>query len=151
MGLRTALADATVAVERTPDGRRVCVSRRVDAPRATCWDLLTDTNRWPDWGPSVRGVECDSRYIDAGTTGRVRTVGDVWLPFEVTGCRDYRWTWRVARIPATGHRVDAVGDGEQACRPVFEIPPLAGGYAVVCANALQELALLADDTLTGGE
>ena len=149
MGLRTTLTDAAVAVERTPDGRRVCVSRRVDAPRETCWDLLTDTDRWPDWGPSVRAVECDSRYIDAGTTGRVKTVGDVWLPFEVTACRDYRWTWRVARIPATGHRVDAVGDG--SCRPVFEIPLLASGYAVVCANALQELALLADDTLTGSE
>jgi hypothetical protein len=140
-----------VSVERTPDGRRIVVSRHVDATQEAAWEVLTDTEQWPAWGPTVAAVESDSRFIRSGTRGRVKLPFAVWVPFEVTACRDYRWTWRVARIPATGHRVDAVGDGTEPCRPVFEIPPLAGGYAVVCANALQELALLADDTLTGGE
>jgi hypothetical protein len=132
-------ADVTTGIERTPDGRRLCVRREFDAPAAVLWDFLTDTRRWPEWGPSVRAVDCEQRRITAGTTGRVETVGGLWVPFEVTHCRDRRWTWRVAKIPATGHRVE----GERPCRVTFEIPVLAGGYAPVCARALQDLARLA--------
>jgi hypothetical protein len=134
-------ADVTAGIERTPDGRRLCVAREVDAPAAVLWDFLTDTERWPEWGPSVRAVDCDTRQITAGTTGRVETVGGVQVPFEITRCRDRRWTWRVGKIPATGHRVD----GERLCRVVFEIPLLASGYAPVCARALQDLAQLAEE------
>ena len=133
-----------IGIERTPDGRRLVVSRHVDAGRDAAWDLLTDTERWPEWGPSVRAVDCDTRYIEAGTTGRVRIPGGVWVPFEITTCADYRWTWRVARVPATGHRVEADGDG---CRVGFEIPVLAGGYAPVCVRALGKI----EERLEGSE
>jgi hypothetical protein len=127
------------SIERTPDGRRIVVTRAVDAPADTCWDLLVDTERWPDWGPSVSAVDCEERYVTAGTTGRVQVAGGPWLPFEVTDCRDYRWTWRVARIPATGH---FVRDGSPP-RIGFEVPIAAAGYVPVCVNALQDLAALA--------
>ena len=136
------LDDATAAsIERTPDGRRIRVSRAVDASAETCWDLLTDTERWPDWGPSVTAVDCAERYIQTGTEGRVRVVGGLWLPFEITACREYRWTWRVARIPATGHYVE-VGD---ETRIGFEVPVLAAGYVPVCVRALRDLAVLASE------
>jgi hypothetical protein len=127
-----------VRLERTPDGRRFVAAREVDAPPDRCWDLLVDTTRWPAWGPSVRAVDCDQRVIEDGTTGRVRTVGGIWLPFEVTSCRERRWTWRVARIPATGHRVRA----GPPTTIEFEIPLVAAPYVVVCLKALQELAVL---------
>jgi hypothetical protein len=137
-----------IAVEGTPDGRRLAVAREIAASQDDAWDLLTDTDRWPDWGPSVRGVVCDRRYIEAGTTGRVRVPGGLELPFRITACGPYRWTWRVARIPATGHRVDAPADGEatERCRVVFELPVLAAGYAPVCLRALAriESILVAD-------
>jgi hypothetical protein len=128
---------------RTPDGRRLELSRVVDAPAATVWSLFTDTAVWPDWGPSITAVDldhADGTRIDAGTTGRVRVAG-VWLPFSITTCADYRWTWSVARIPATGHRVDPL-DADQ-CRAVFEVSPLAVGYAPVCRVALRRLDRLA--------
>ena len=131
-----------VAIERTPDGRRLCVNRSIRAPRDDAWDLLVDTEQWPAWGPSVSAVESSDRYIETGTTGRVKTPVGVWVPFEIASCADYRWTWRVARIPATGHRVD--GD-ENSCRVVFEIPLLAAGYAPVCQRALDRI----ERTLTG--
>jgi hypothetical protein len=139
--------ESDVATERTPDGRQVIVARGVDAPREAAWDLLTDTERWPDWGPSVRAVECDQRFIQPGTTGRVRLPGGVWLPFEIATCAKYRWTWRVARVPATGHRVDppAEGTDEGRCRIVFEIPPLAAGYVPVCMRALGRIVSLLED------
>jgi hypothetical protein len=125
-----------IGIERTPDGRRLVVSRHVDAERDAAWDLLTDTERWTEWGPSVRAVDCKTRYIEAGTTGRVRIPGGIWVPFEITTCADYRWTWRVARVPATGHRVEEDGGG---CRVGFEIPVLASGYAPVCVRALGKI------------
>ncbi|MFC7250564.1 SRPBCC family protein [Halomicroarcula sp. GCM10025324] len=141
----TTLDETDVSVERTPDGRRIVVSRAVDASRDTVWDVLTDTELWPDWGPSITSVEAATRYIESGTTGRVRTVGGLWLPFEVTACEPYRWTWDVARIPATGHRVDEWPGGS---RVVFEIPLLAGGYAPVCARACRKIASLAAESTT---
>ena len=139
--------ESDVATERTPEGRRLIVARGVDAPREAAWDLLTDTTRWPDWGPSVRAVECDRRFIQPGTTGRVRLPGGVRLPFEIATCGEYRWTWQVARVPATGHRVDppADGTGTERCRVVFEIPLLAAGYAPVCMRALGRIASLLEE------
>jgi hypothetical protein len=125
--------DSDIDIERTSDGRRLVVAREVAAPRDRAWELLTDTERWPEWGPSVRAVDCPSRFIQSGTRGRVQLPLGVWLPFEITACEDYRWTWRVARVPATGHRVDDAPDG---CRVCFELPVLATGYAPVCQRAL---------------
>lgn len=131
----------TPRIERTPDGRRLVVDRVVAADPDDVWTVLTDTERWPEWGPSVSDVRSDNRVIRAGTTGSVRVAGGPWVPFEVTSCEEYRWTWRVARIPATGHSVAPVDGGS---RVAFEIPLLAGGYAVVCNRALERIAALVE-------
>jgi hypothetical protein len=139
---------AAVGVERTASGRRLVVSRVVDAPIDAVWDVLTDTTQWSAWGPTVAAVDCDDRYVAAGTTGRVRIAGvGVWVPFEIDSYTDdgdaKRWTWTVARVPATGHRVDAVGDQS---RVSFEIPLFGAGYVPVCRRALHhiESAVTAD-------
>jgi uncharacterized protein YndB with AHSA1/START domain len=128
---------------RTADGRRITVSRVVDAPADEAWDLLTDTTRWPEWGPSVAAVDCPTRFIEEGTRGRIRVAGvGVWVPFEVDVYVDedeQRWTWRIARVPATGHRVDSLG---RQCRVTFEVPVLAAGYVPVCRRALDRIASL---------
>ncbi|PSP82975.1 polyketide cyclase [Halobacteriales archaeon QS_1_68_17] len=130
------MARSSVGVERTPDGRRVCVSRPIDAPAGTVWDLLTDTRRWPEWGPTVSDVDCPDRYVTAGSRGRVRVLRGPWVPFEVTTCQAdapvRRWTWDVAWVPATGHRVT----GSRPCRVVFEVPLLGVAYLPVCERAL---------------
>jgi hypothetical protein len=132
----------TLSFERTPDGRRLCVSGTVSGPRDAAWDVLTDTDCWPLWGPSVTGVDASQRYVEAGLTGHVRTVLGLRVPFEITTCRDYRWSWRVAGVPATGHRVE--GDGHAPCRVVFEVPPAAGPYVVVCGVAIRRIAELVE-------
>ncbi|NHX38669.1 MULTISPECIES: SRPBCC family protein [Haloarcula] len=134
------LGTSSVSLEKTPDGRRLVVRHDADTSVDTVWNVLTDTDCWADWGPSVTAVETATRYIDDGTTGRVRVAGAVWLPFEVTACTPYRWTWTVARLPATGHFVEERAGGSVVG---FEIPPLATGYAPVCARACQRIATLA--------
>jgi hypothetical protein len=131
----------SIAIESTPDGDRLCVKREIPAPADAVWDVLIDTAKWPEWGPSVSAVQCKDRRIVAGSTGRLQVLGGPWVPFEVTKCTDRRWTWDVARIQATGHRVEPVD--AMRSRAVFEIPLLAGGYAVVCRRALQKIEELA--------
>jgi len=138
MGLT--LGETTVSVERTPDGRRLLVRRAVDAPVETVWNVLIDTEQWADWGPSISAVESTDRYIEAGSSGRVRLLDAVWLPFEITSCADHRWTWGVARIDATGHFVSESPGGATVG---FELPLLATGYVPVCARACARIDAIA--------
>lgn len=126
--------------ERTPDGARLVVSRVVSAPVDRVWDVLVSVDDWPAWGPSVSAVTGVDGRIEAGSSGRVRVAG-VWVPFTIETCADHRWTWRVAGIPATGHRVDAVG--VDRCEVGFEIPVAASPYVVVCVAALRRIERLA--------
>ncbi len=128
-------------IARTPGGRRLEVDRRIPVAPERTWELLVTPERWPEWGPSVRAVDCDAEQIEAGTTGRARIPGGLWIPFEIDDYSELtetagRWTWRVAKIPATGHRVEPEAEG---CRVVFEIPLAAAGYAVVCSRALTRI------------
>lgn len=119
------------------------VSRTIEVPAAVAWEVLTDTHVWSTWGPSVAGVDHDGRYLHAGSRGRVRTAVGPTIPFEVSDFEPgRRWAWRVAGVPATGHRVDPLGDTR--CRVVFEIPAVAAAYAAVCWVALRRIEILAE-------
>ena len=115
---------------------------------AAAWALLTDTRRWPEWGPTVSAATVTSSaspFVATGSTGRVRTPVGVWLPFEVTEFDEgHRWSWRVTGVPATSHEVEPAGaDG---CRVSFLVPTAAAPYLAVCALALRRIERL----LTGG-
>jgi uncharacterized protein YndB with AHSA1/START domain len=118
----------------------VDVAREIAAAPADAWRLLTDTRTWPAWGPSVADVDCDPPQLELGLRGRVRTAVGVWLPFVVTTLEPgHRWSWRVAGIPATGHRVEPTASG---CRVVFEVPLAAIAYVPVCQLALRRIERL---------
>lgn len=129
----------------------ISVGRDIAVEPSVAWELLVDTARWPQWGPSVTGaeltgVDLDASRIRAGSTGRVRTALGVWLPFSVTHFEPgHSWAWRVAGIPATTHRVVP---HERGCRVEFGIPALAAPYAMVCRAALRRIERLALDPKT---
>ncbi len=117
------------------------VSETVPGPCDRVWDLLVDTARWPDWGPSVRAVTCRDRRIRRGSTGWVETPLGLKVPFRITELEAGRfWTWRVCGISATGHRVEPQGGGR--CRLTFTLPALAAPYAIVCRLAIRRIAAL---------
>jgi hypothetical protein len=124
-------------IGETPDGRRIEVAGEMRVPADQAWSLLIDTDRWPEWGPSVRSVETPSREISAGSSGTIETALGIEVPFEIVTCEPYRWTWRVARIPATGHRIDE--RGPDRCQVVFEVPLPAAWYVPVCRRALSQI------------
>ena len=114
----------------------------IPAEPAAAWELLTDTRTWASWGPMISDVSLDDPAgdpaISPGATGTVRTVVGPTLAFRVEEFEpERRWTWRVAGVPATGHRVEAHPEG---CRVVFEVPMLAAPYAAVCRLALHRIA-----------
>lgn len=137
------MRDTTVRTARTPDGLRIEVARDVAVSPSVATDYLRDSRRWPAWSPTITGVESDDRFVREGTRGRIE-VADRWLPFRVTGFNGRRWTWSVARLPATGHRVEAYATDAERCRVVFEVPPLAAPYVPTCERALDRFARLVE-------
>ena len=113
----------------------------ITAPASTAWHLLIDTRAWPHWGPSLRAVDSPRRLIGPGVQGRVQTAPGLWLPFEITDWEpDRAWSWRVAGLPATGHRVEPLA--AERCRVRFLIPHWAPFYRPVCRAALRRIAAL---------
>ncbi len=102
------------------------------------WGLLIDVGRWPEWGPSVRHATLATSRFELGSSGTVRTVVGLELPFEVTCFEEGRcWSWSVAGRPATDHVVEA--SGPDASRVAFGVPWIATPYLVVCRMALRRL------------
>ncbi|MGB5248977.1 MAG: SRPBCC family protein [Gammaproteobacteria bacterium] len=115
----------------------------IAAPAARVWSILIDTHLWPVWGPSLRRVRSAGRFIDATTTGRLQTTPGIWLSFEIDRFEDGRyWSWRVAGVPATGHRVESLG--RHRCRLSFEVPMLAAPYLAVCRVACRRIRAMAE-------
>ena len=117
------------------------VSRIVEAPAHEVWRALTDTRLWPFWGPSVRKVKTATPVIGPGHTGHVQVFGAVWLPFVITQFEPGQyWHWRIGPVPATGHRVTAIG--RRHSRLSFDVPIWAAPYLVVCLWAIKRIQRL---------
>ena len=117
---------------------QVGVGKYYPALPLSVWDVITDTVKWPQWGPTVKRVHCSERVIRKGSKGRVLTAFGFWLPFVIT---EYEhgsfWSWNVASVKATGHRIQAANTG--GCYLWFEIPIIAAPYTLVCHMALDRI------------
>ncbi len=122
--------------------RKLTVWQTIDAPASVLWELLTSTDRWPEWGPTVKAAQLDGDRLGTGVRGQVTTVAGLTLPFEITDYREgWFWAWKVAGVPATDHTVEAVHVGR--CRVGFGVPWPVAGYLAVCKVALRQLETLA--------
>ena len=122
--------------------KKLWACREIDAPAEVLWHLLTDLERWPDWGPSVRSAALDGENLERGATGTVTTAVGIDLNFEITDHADgSSWAWKVAGIPATHHRVEPLGPNR--CRVGFGVPWAATPYLAVCELALRRLEVMA--------
>lgn len=116
----------------------------ISASQQLVWNILVDTRQWPVWGPSVRAVKSPRRYIDAGLKGRLQTIFGFWVPFEITDFEPLIfWNWKVAGIPATGHRLTKID--ENHCELIFEVPIAAYPYGLICRQAAQHIGRLAQN------
>jgi len=124
--------------------RHARASIEVGAAVDEVWRLISEFEQWPAWGPTVLAVESDATAVGPGVTGRVKTAAGFWLPFEITEVEPGRsWNWKVAGIPATGHRVESLGDGSG--RVEFTAPIVIYPYVVVLRRGLRRLKELAEN------
>lgn len=145
------LAGSAISLVETDRGRRIEISRRVDAPAAVVWNLYTRVEHWGAWGPPVSDVEYPDREISAETDGLVQVFGLFWIPFRIETVDEYRWTWSVwgGTPPADGHRVDDLR--ADACRVALELPLWAPWYLPVCWLALHNIKRVAEWTNSGAD
>lgn len=118
---------------------------RLEAPASTVWNLITDTQTWTHWGPSLKGVDSPERFIRGGLMGRILTPIGIWLPFKIERFDPGAyWDWRVAGVIATGHRVESRGPFQ--CELTFTVPTWAAGYGMVCRVALSRVKKMIHQT-----
>ncbi len=114
------------------------IGETLNVPSQDVWDIITDTTRWPKWGPSIIAVDSVDKYIRKGTRGRVKTLFGIWLPFVITDFDDQRyWSWKIWGIRATGHRIEPVD--EFKCNIFFEVPSIALPYLFICWIAIKRI------------
>ncbi len=122
--------------------RKLWTHAEIAAPAEVVWQLLTDTDRWPQWGPSIRRAQVNGGSLKRGATGTVTIVIGVDVPFEITDLvAGERWSWKVAGIGATDHVVEKIDS--QRCRVGFGVPLVAAPYLAVCRLALHRIDRLA--------
>jgi hypothetical protein len=115
----------------------------IRAPSRLVWNLLVDTSRWAEWGPSIRAVECSDRLLTPLSSGRIKTMLGFPVPFAVTHFESGRaWSWRVLGLPATTHSVEILG--ENRCCLRFGVPLPAFPYLLICLLAMRRIARLVE-------
>ena len=114
------------------------VDRVIHAAPAAVWSVLTDLDRWPEWGPTVTGAELfDADELGLGERGKVWTPIGVPLPFTITEFQPGRsWAWQVAGVPATRHGVEP---HDRGTRTSMSAPVWAAAYLPVLAIALRRI------------
>ena len=118
------------------------VGKELHASPDKIWGLITDTTKWPQWGPTVKSVRSSERFIRKGSKGQVLTSVGLWLPFVITEYEHKSfWSWKVASVRATGHRLRPTHSG--GCYLWFEVPIFAAPYLLVCQMALNRVKSIA--------
>ncbi len=113
----------------------------LNATRDAVWELVTDTFRWTEWGPSISAVDSTDRYIRKGTRGKVKLPIGIWIPFLITEYEDKKyWSWSILGIKATGHRIEPLGERKSAL--IFEVPTLAAPYLFICWLAIRRIKFI---------
>jgi uncharacterized protein YndB with AHSA1/START domain len=115
-------------VESSPRRTPVQVERSfdVDAPPKTIWQILMDTDRWPEWNASIEKVEWTrGDTIEEGNRVRItqpRLPTREWEVIEVEAGRYFAW-----RVVAFGVRTVGTHD----------VGPIDGGHSLVTLGILQ--------------
>ena len=125
---------------------RISIGKRYKTSPDVLWNVITDTDQWPLWGPTVKSVDLAERFIRQGSKGRVLTAVGIWLPFVIVEYDHAQfWSWKVASVKATGHRI--LSTNTEDCSLWFEIPMMAAPYGLVCRMALDRIGNLLSETL----
>jgi uncharacterized membrane protein len=122
--------------------RSFVVTRQVDAPVETVWDVLSDVTRWSEWTPTITSVEkLDDGPLRIGSRALVRQPRLRPAEWEVTALEEGRsFTW-VAKAPGVAtigsHRVEPGASGTRVTLGIEQSGPLGVVAALVWGRLTQ--------------
>ena len=103
----------------------------IDAPAERVWEVMTDTERWPEWTASVERAErLDTGPLKVGSRARLKQPKFPAVVWEVTDLepgRSFSWMARNVGLTSVGHhRVDPrAGGGATVTLSLHQQGPLA--------------------------
>lgn len=115
------------------------------ATASEVWDRYADTRRWAEWSPQIRSVKTTrGPLIEAGLSGRVRSVIGAGVAFRVTdvdaAAMTWRWRARIGPIQMNlEHVVVECGLGSATTLILCGPLPIIAGYAPIAQLALRRL------------
>lgn len=122
--------------------RRFRSTRHVGAPPARVWEVLVDVARWPEWTPTVTGVErLDDGPLTVGSRvvlRQPRLPKASWTVTELVAGRSFTWEAASPGIRSVAtHEVVAEGDGSRVTLELTQLGPVGAVAAVVWRGLTQ--------------
>ena len=96
------------------EDRQFSISIDINAPADRVYEVLSDTERWQEWTPSVTSIKrLDSGPFVVGSRALIRQPRfppALWTVTAIDGKRSFTWTDRAPGITVTAHHsIDTVG------------------------------------------
>jgi uncharacterized membrane protein len=127
-------------------------TRHIDSPTQPVWEVLFDVAHWPEWTPTIDGVErLDDGPFQVGSRARVRQPRLPQALWEVTEVEDGRsFTW-VAQGPGmktiARHEVVADADGATVRLSIEQTGPMGALAALMWRRLTQRYIELEAESL----
>jgi hypothetical protein len=127
---------------------KLTISAAGRAAPSVVWDRYIHTDRWGEWSPQIRSVDCADVILLAGSSGVVHGPCGVGIDFVVIDVdhENRCWSWRVKSVGVAltlDHSVAgrAQGDtaGSSTSLTIIGPAPVVLGYAPIARLALGRL------------
>ena len=101
------------------ENRQFSISIDIDAPADRVYEVMSDTDRWPEWTPSVTSIKrLDSGPFVVGSRAVIRQPKfppALWTVTAIDDRKSFTWTNRAPGIKVIAqHSIDATGDRSKA-------------------------------------
>ena len=127
-------------------------TRHIDAPTEPVVDVLFDVVHWPDWTPTVDGVErLDDGPFRVGSRARVRQPRlprAEWRVTEIVDGRSFTWEAKGPGMRTIGrHEVVPDGQGSRVTLSIEQTGPMGAVAALVWRGLTQRYIELEAESL----
>lgn len=102
-----------------PDNRQFSISIDINAPADRVYEVMSDTDRWPEWTASVTSIKrLDRGPFVVGSRAVIRQPkfpAALWTVTAIDDRRSFTWTNKAPGIKVTAHHsINANGDCSKA-------------------------------------
>ncbi|KAA1429177.1 SRPBCC family protein [Nocardioides antri] len=127
-------------------------TRHIDAPTDAVWRVMSDVARWPEWTPTVTGVDrLDDGPLRVGSRAKLRQPrlpAAVWEVTHLVEGREFTWEAKGPGVRTIGrHEVVADGSGSKVTLSIEQAGPMGAVAALVWRRLTQRYVELEAESL----